>query len=115
MTPLKIAPIRYPGGVFLLVVSGAIDAQTFERLQEKFRELFEQESYRIIVDMTKVEFINSGGIGVLTNATQTARAKRGNVILAGISGKVKQVFDILGITTLFTVMDSVPAALRKFQ
>ncbi|MHC4202917.1 MAG: FHA domain-containing protein, partial [Planctomycetota bacterium] len=63
--------------VDLIKVSGALDANTFDGLEEAINSLFAVERFRLIIDITEVNYIASAGIGVLIGATNEAEASGG--------------------------------------
>src|SRR4051794_2230479 len=67
--------------VVLVSLSGYLDAHTFERLEETIAELFTQNKYRIVVDLSEVEYISSAGAGVFIGALSEAHEHKGNIVL----------------------------------
>jgi anti-sigma B factor antagonist len=114
MQDFQMARKELQGGAVLLDVSGGIDAATSSRLRETFKELFEQKRYRIIMDLSKLEFISAKGVDVLVEATDTAHENAGNVIIVNLSVKVKTILDFLCVTPLFT-FNTLEAAEKRFE
>lgn len=64
----------------------------------------------IILEMSKVDYMNSSGLNVLVNILTKARNKNGEVVIASLADKVKQLFLITKLNTLFSITDSVEEA-----
>jgi len=96
-------------------VAGYLDAHTFEELEEAINDLFGKKKYRIIVDLSKVEYISSAGAGVFIGALSEAQEHDGNIILMNPTSNVREVFDLLGLTQIFQVVEDQNTALAAFQ
>ncbi len=87
-------------------VQGEIDVYSSPKLKEKIMELFEAGSETFAVDLTKVSYIDSTGLGVLIGALRRAREKNGNVILVFSSQRLKRIFEITGLDKNFTIYEN---------
>lgn len=63
-------------------------------------------STRFVVNMSGMDYINSSGINMLVNILTKSRTKGGDIIVTNVSDKVKQLFLITKLNTLFTITDS---------
>jgi len=96
-------------------VAGYLDAHTFEELEEAINDLFGKKKYRIIVDLSKVEYISSAGAGVFIGALSEAQEHDGNIVLMNPTNNVREVFDLLGLTQIFQVVEDQNTAMAAFQ
>jgi anti-sigma B factor antagonist len=101
-------------GVVIIRLTGYLDAHTFERLEEAISELFSKSQYRLVVDLEQVEYISSAGAGVFIGALSEAHENKGNIVLMRPTPNVREVFDLLGLTQIFQVVDNANAALAVF-
>lgn len=92
--------------VVLISVSGYLDAHTFEELEESITGLFKTRVYKIVVDLSGVEYISSAGAGVFIGALSTAQENSGNIVLLNPTANVREVFDLLGLTQIFSVVEN---------
>jgi anti-sigma B factor antagonist len=112
--PIKISTKEYKR-VDLVAVSGRVDSSTAPQLENALQKIIASGRYRIVVDLTGVDFISSAGIRVLLSALkQTRRFNRGDVRLAGLGTKVKKAFDLAGLLSLFQVFESSVDAVGSF-
>ncbi len=101
-------------GVTIIRVGGYLDAHTFEQLEETISELFSDGHYKLVVDLAKVEYISSAGAGVFIGALPEAQEHSGNIVLMCPTSTVREVFDLLGLTQIFQVVDSEKDAMAAF-
>ena len=102
------------GDVDQIKVSGFLDAHTFEQLEEAINKQFAQARFKIIVDLTNVDYISSAGAGVFIAALSEAEENGGKIILLNPTQGVVDVFDLLGLTQLFDVVGSREEAVSSF-
>ncbi len=81
-------------------IMGGPDATVFH---DMLKELIAQGRRRFILDLNKVDWMNSSGLGILISGMTTIRSAQGELKLARISNKIKS---LLMITKLITVFDS---------
>lgn len=102
--------VKEQNGIPVLAVSGEVDVYTAPRLREKLVELVSQGNYRIVVDLEAVEFLDSTGLGVLVGGLKRVRTHEGSLSLVCTQQRILKVFDITGLNKVFTIHDTVDAA-----
>lgn len=80
-------------------VMGGPDALT---LNEKLHELIDQGKKNAVVDLSRVKFMNSSGLGMMIGALTTMRNAGGDLRIANATDKIES---LLMITKLITVFD----------
>jgi anti-anti-sigma factor len=99
----------------LIAPSGRLDSSTAPQLEEAFRESIEAGTFRIVVDMSEVEYFGSAAIRALVMAYKECRRwNRGDVRLAAVPERIQSVFDIAGITPMVSMYDDTVAAVGSF-
>ncbi|CAN5751532.1 MAG TPA: STAS domain-containing protein [Actinomycetota bacterium] len=91
-------------------VSGEIDVYTAPKLREKLIELVSEGTYDVIVDLEKVDFLDSTGLGVLVGALKRVKAHDGSLALVCTQDKILKIFKITGLTKVFPIHSSVDEA-----
>ena len=115
MPAFQITKEKLPEGVILLTVRGFLDAHTFEELERTINEIFEEGTYKLVVDLSGLDYISSAGAGVFIGAIGTAQENDGNIILIKPSPNVKEVFDLLGLSQIFTFKDTREEAAKAMK
>jgi anti-sigma B factor antagonist len=95
-----------PSGPTLKVI-GEIDVATSPALRRALHELVDQGAAEVVVDLSQTTFIDSSGLGVLVGALRRLREADGpeTIVLQGLQDPVRKVFEITGLTTVFTIRD----------
>jgi anti-sigma B factor antagonist len=112
---LRIHWVQRDPKTWVLVVEGAVDHSTVPQLQEEFDALLEKGLRRLVVDLERVAFIASAGFGCLLNIREAVRERGGDLVFAGTSTRVREIFDLLGITTLLHFAPDVGSALVQIE
>ncbi|MDP9443819.1 MAG: anti-sigma factor antagonist [Actinomycetota bacterium] len=102
---------REQGDRTIVEVGGEIDVYTAPKLRERLVDLVNAGNYHLIVDMEQVEFLDSTGLGVLVGGLKRVRTHDGSLQLVCTQERLLKIFRITGLTKVFTIHDSVDAAL----
>ena len=92
-------------------VHGDIDAHTTKLLRAAVEELFSQKKHRLVIDFSHVNYMSSAGASLLIIVQQDAQKSDGKIVLTSLKLPVQHVFDLLGLTPLFTIVKDRKAAL----
>lgn len=103
--------VRKEGAGAVVSPAGELDHHTADLLREPLDRCLDEGFSRLVVDCSGLEFCDSTGLNVLLGARLRAEAAGGGVHLAGMRPMVARVFEITGADAVFTVHDSVEAAL----
>ena len=114
MPELSINIQNLTGNKTLIKLKGFLDAHTFEELDVAIQDLFAQSKHRLIVDLKDVEYISSAGAGVFIGSLAIAQENGGDIILTQPAQNVQEVFDLLGLSQIFSICPSVDEALTQF-
>jgi anti-sigma B factor antagonist len=90
-------------GETVVRAAGELDVNTAPELREQLAHLASEGSPLIVVDLTDVSFIDSTALSVLVSALKRLRQADGNLELASPNPSVRRVFEITGLTRLFTI------------
>ncbi|QKW50244.1 STAS domain-containing protein [Streptomyces buecherae] len=103
--------VRHQGASAVVTPAGELDHHTAELLREPLEQCVSDGRSRLVVDCSRLEFCDSTGLNVLLGARLKAEAAGGGVHLAGMLPVVARVFEITGAEAVFTVHDTLDAAL----
>jgi anti-anti-sigma factor len=102
-------------GSYLVKAQGSIDMKTAPELELACERLLVRGEERLLFDFTNVEYINSQGLGVLLALQKSLSAKGGGVTVAGLSERVRKVFETTGIHKVMNLYDRPKDALAQDQ
>ena len=92
--------------VTALSVKGRIDSTTAPAFGQRLESVVTAPAGRLVVDFRDLEYISSAGFRVLLVAAKRADEAGSRLVLCGLSGKVRQLFDLGGFLDLFTIAAS---------
>jgi anti-sigma B factor antagonist len=98
-------------GIEVIDVRGQIDIYTAPRLRELLIDLVSKNNYQLIVNMDKVEFLDSTGLGVLVGGLKRVRAHDGSLDLVCTQERILKIFRITGLTQVFGIHQTVNQAI----
>ena len=96
-------------------LTGGPEAETFRNI---FKGLIEENKKRIIVNLKKVDWINSTGLGILISGYTTVRKAGGDLVLCNVGDRIDSILYVTKLNLLFQAFDSEEDAadhLRKEQ
>lgn len=103
---------REQAGRTIVEVGGEIDVYSAPTLRDRLNGLVADGQYHLVVDMRRVDFLDSTGLGVLVGGLKRVRSHDGSLVLVCTQDRVLKVFRITGLTKVFAIHDSVEAALE---
>jgi anti-sigma B factor antagonist len=98
--------------VCAVTLEGEIDVYTAPRLKEELVSVVESGCPNVIVDMEKVGFIDSSGLGVLVSALRRARERDGVVRIVCTRENILKIFRITGLDKVFPIYGDMADARR---
>ena len=93
-------------GLMICRVDGDIDINCSPDLKKVFDKLISQKTPKIVIEMTRVVYVDSSGLATLVGILKNMRSYGGKMRLAGMSPKVKSLFEITKLDKLFEIMAS---------
>jgi len=108
----ELTQIRQEGEASVVEVHGEVDMHTSPKLHQLLREVCENQPAKIVVDLSKVEYMDSSGIGTLVEIFRRVKGFRGDMVLVSLQPRVRGVFEITKLDKFFTIRDSVAEALQ---
>ncbi len=105
--------IEYLDGVGVVRFDGRLDATNARDFKETFMK-WNRKSNHFVFDFTKLEFIDSTGLGAIVSCLKSVRESKKELRLAGLRPKVNLVFEITQAHRIFDIYDDTNAALETF-
>jgi anti-sigma B factor antagonist len=107
---------RLEGDVVILEPKGKImGGPDASLLHDKLYEYIEQDRKKVIIDLGKVDWMNSTGLGILISGYTTLRNHEGQLKLVNVTEKIHSLLTITKLVTVFEAYDSVEEAMRSFK
>lgn len=99
----------------LVDINGPINIHTIQDFQTMLRPVFNQKSYKLLMNMANVKYIDSTGVGCFLEMIDTEKIEWNRLVLANMSSYVKHVFETLDITSFFKITNTVEDGLKFLQ
>jgi len=99
----------------LVKVSGRIDSVTAPKLAETIDAIMNDGRFKIVMDMSGVEYMSSAGLRVLVGTQKACkRYNRGELVLAVVPSRIYEALDLVGFIKLFKFYDNTQDAIGNF-
>ncbi len=101
--------------VDLVSVEGRIDASTAPQLEETLRSIMAEERFRLVLDLTNVDYVSSAGLKVFLGVQKEAKKwNRGELRMTGLQPRLKETLELVGLIPLFKFYDTAVEAVGSF-
>jgi anti-sigma B factor antagonist len=102
-------------GVSVVALDGRIVlGEESNSLRERFKSLIAEGKKKIVLNVDKVKYIDSAGLGTLIAGHLSARNQGASVRLCNLGNKFQEVLQITKLVTVFDVYDTEAAAISSF-
>ena len=111
---LQIAEHR-SGDATVLALAGEMTIDDGDlAFRKKVHELVESGQVKLIVDLSRVRYIDSSGIGMLVAKMHTVRQKQGDIKLVGLTRRTQSLLSMLKLAMVFETFDDEESAARRY-
>ena len=103
------------GSVTIVEPRGRIDSATAKEFGDRLSELLNSGRHQLVIDFHSITYISSAGFRQLLIAKRSTQDKNGKLVLCGISGEVKRLFDIGAFDELLPIYPTREASIANAQ
>lgn len=93
-------------------VTGDIDLYSSPQVREAIMAAVKDKRTPLVVDLDGVTYIDSSGVATLVEGLQMTRGYDGAFRLAGLSKRVREVFELARLEKVFAIFTDVETALN---
>lgn len=86
-----------------------------EQFREDLHELIDQDKTNVIVNLGKVKFMNSSGLGIIIGALTTMRKAGGNLVICEADKKIENLLMITQLISVFQHYRTLKEAVQHYQ
>jgi len=80
-----------------VTLDGQFDVSTAPQVRSVLNEMIERGCSRVVVDLSRVRFIDRAALGVLTGALRQVDDAGGSVVVTGSSSPVRRALELVGV------------------
>jgi len=92
-------------------IMGGPDAEAF---QKEIKALLDDGRQKVILDLGKVSWVNSTGLGILISGHSSMKNRGGSIKLTGVNKRIDQIFMVTKLHTIFDSFETEDEALASF-
>ncbi len=111
---MQVNEQRHGKGTGLSLKGKLMGGPETQAVHEKVKELAENDISKVVIDLGKVKWMNSSGLGAIMGAMTTLKNAGGELKLANVTEKVQSLFIITKLITIFETHESVDDAVKSF-
>ncbi len=108
-----VKSVRREDRASVLVLQGDVDLHQANTLRTALLEVVADKPSVLVIDMGEVNFMDSSGLATLVEALQLTRRNGGQLRLAGLGRRVRSIFEIARLDTIFEVYETQGEALAE--
>ena len=105
---------REENNIIILDIDGEIDLYNAPMLKDIMKQNIEAKRYNIIINLERVSYIDSSGIGALISSLSNLKKYQGGLKIINVTGSVKKVFELTKLTSFFEIFEEENDALNSF-
>lgn len=98
-------------GATIVAPVGDVDLTASPVLRAELKKIQTGRPGKLVVDLAEVPYMDSSGVATLVEAMQISRKNGTRLVLCGMQSKVKSIFEIARLDTVFTIVPSLDAAM----
>lgn len=91
-----------------------LDASNVREFRDKMKELMKDHT-KVVLDMSKLKFVDSSGLGALISCLRDANGRKGDFRLGAMSRSVLALFELMRMHRVFSIHDTVEGAVGSFD
>ncbi len=108
-------PSRDDGRIAIAEITDSINMSSVEPLVAGFEAIIEAGFCFVVVDMERVDFVSSPGVGALMGCRRRLIEKRGDLVLVGLSLSLKEKLNLMGANRIFRYYNDVKTVLSDYR
>ena len=101
-------------GLTVCHIDGEIDINSSPAIKKSFDKLISQKTPKIVINLSKVTYVDSSGLATLVEILKNMRSYSGRMRLACMSPKIKSLFEITKLEKLFEIVADEQTAISNF-
>ena len=102
-------------GIGVIALEGEVDVYTAPKLKSRLIDLVDEGKYNIVIDLQKVEFMDSSGLGVLVGGLKRVKSHQGSIALVCTQENILKIFRITGLVKVFPIFSTEEEAVASLK
>lgn len=98
----------------IISLNGRLDGSTFNQVETTLLKSIDQGERQLVIDCSQLSYISSAGLRVLLVIAKKLKAVNGKMNLSELNENVKEVFDVSGFSSIFSIYATKDEAAGQF-
>ncbi len=103
------------GDVTVINILGDVDMEEVVQLRNAISTMVHEQHYHLVLDLSRVQHINSTGLGIMADSLKKLRAVNGDLRLAHLNPYIQQVFNLTDMTRHFRIYPRRQDAIQSYH
>ena len=103
------------GDTYVVDLTGEIDVHTVPTVKDALKRLTDDGHYELVINLQRVDYIDSTGLGALVEVQKLAREHDGAVTIVLTNPRIMKIFDIMGLAKVFWIFDNEQNAVKQLR
>lgn len=104
------------GSTLIVGIIGELDHHTAEYVRQKIdSELIKSTTRNVVIDLSKLSFMDSSGIGVIMGRYKNVQQLNGKMAITVIGSQIRRILEMAGLNRIIPVYDSMDSAVNSFM
>ena len=100
--------------VSIIAFEGRITNGNAFEINRKIYRIFENNTYNIIIDLSKLEYLNSSGVAMLFSIIHRAKENDGRIVIGGMHPFIHNVFCLMDLPPRLELYNTLVDAKKAF-
>ena len=97
----------------IVSIGGRLDAVSVTEFDKEMAQQINNGELHFILNLSRLDYISSAGLRSILSMSKRLKEIKGTILLCDLQSAVKEVFDISGFSSIFTIYDSLENALKS--
>jgi anti-sigma B factor antagonist len=103
-SPFTLTDEGFSEQIVFVAVTGDLDLWSAPALEQRLGACLEQGQCWIVVDLSRASFLDSSGLGALTNSMRRIERKGGRLVVINTDPQLRRVFELTGLQRVLNVV-----------
>lgn len=110
---MKLIKEKYENVAVVTLTGDVLDANTVSEFKSEINNAIQSE-YHVVFDMSKVNFVDSSGIGAILSCLRKLNSEGGDLKICSLTKPVRALFELVRMHKIFDIFNTLDEALVAF-
>ncbi len=112
---MKKKEIKEVENAYLVVPEEEIEVYNIHNLRTELFSLVETGTTKLIIDLSKVRYIDSSGLGVLVSLLKKMKEISGKIVLLNPTEEIMEILSLTSLARVFIIVDNMENAIENLR